>query len=56
MSFLLFTENIIAKALSIYRESRHYITNQRMHFVYIKHKGYSVEMIADILMVSRKTI
>jgi transposase len=56
MSIFLFTENIIAKALLIYHESRHYIINRRMHFVYLKNKGYSIEMIADVLLVSRKTI
>lgn len=56
MSIFWFTGNVIAKALSIYRESRHYIINRRMHFVYLKNKGYSVDMIADILFVSRKTI
>jgi transposase len=30
--------------------------NRRMHFICLKAKGYSVEMIADILFVTRKTI
>jgi transposase len=56
MSLSLFTEDAAAKALSIYRESRHYMINRRMHYVYLKHKEYSTNMIADILNVSRKTI
>ena len=56
MLLSLFKQNIIKRALAIYRESRHYMINRRMHFVYLKHKAYSTAMIADILNVSRKTI
>ncbi|MBN2571722.1 MAG: IS630 family transposase [Ignavibacteriales bacterium] len=49
-------KNTISKAMSIYRESRHYMINRRMHFVYLKSKEYPTFMISDILNVSRKTI
>jgi len=56
MSISLFTTSAAEKAMSIYRQSRHYMINRRMHFIYLKHKEYSTTMIADILDVSRKTI
>jgi transposase len=48
--------NVFANALAIYNESRHYMINRRMHFICLKAKGYSTEMMADILFVKRKTI
>lgn len=56
MQVFLFTKNVVKKAMSIYRESRHYMINRRVHFVFLKSKGYPTLMIADILDVSRKTI
>ncbi len=56
MRISLYAKNIAVKAMSIYRESRHYMINRRMHFVYLKSKEYPIVMIADILDVSRKTI
>lgn len=52
----IFTKEIADKAISKYRESKHWKINQRMHFVYLKYKEYTNEMIADILRVSRITL
>lgn len=56
MPVSLIEKNTVSKAMSIYRESRHYMINRRMHFIYLKNKEYPTAMIADILDVSRKTI
>ncbi len=49
-------KNTISKAMLIYRESRHYMINRRMYFVYLKNKEYPTALITDILDISRKTI
>lgn len=51
-----YNENVAKLAFKKYQESKHYKINQRMHFVYLKCKGYQNKMIADILSVTLKTI
>jgi transposase len=51
-----YNENVAKLAFKKYHESKHYKINQRMHFVYLKCKGYQNKMIADILSVTLKTI
>jgi len=48
--------DVVIKAISIYRKSGNYLINRRMQFIYLKAKKYPIGMIADILLVTRKTI
>lgn len=52
----MYNEDVANLALKKYKESKHYKINQRMHFLYLKYKGYQNKMIADILSVTLKTI
>lgn len=48
-------EEIIQHAQVLYRSASNFKIRQRMHFLLLKAKGYTHEMIADILEVSVKT-
>lgn len=55
MPVLELNEEIIQEAQGLYRTSSNFKIRQRMHFLLSKAKGYTHEMIADILEVSVKT-
>jgi transposase len=56
MKILNLTEDLIQQIRANYRSSSNFKIRQRMHFLLLKNKGYSYNMIADILEVSFKTL
>jgi len=54
MPTLELSEEIIEEARSLYKTSSKFQIRQRMHFVLLKAKGYTHEMIADILNVTSR--
>jgi len=48
-------ENVLQKAQELYKKSPNYQIRQRMHFILLKAKGYTQQMIGDILDVTERT-
>jgi transposase len=51
----LFNDDVLQNAQELYKKSASYQIRQRMHFILLKAKGYTQQLIGDILDVTERT-
>jgi transposase len=51
----IFNDDVLQKAQELYKKSPQYQIRQRMHFILLKAKSYTQQMIGDILNVTERT-